>query len=1211
MARSLFVPIRIEGLLLPEDSLVCSPLADFERLPWSDGSQDYNYDVPFLGDSIGNKPFSDRNCRLKKGLHLHFILPHFLGQSIPQDSGLDRVGELPAAPNYWLIVKKMGSSVEKTFYVQSDYIHREISADKDNYCVVPVGIPVEDMPAASKEGLNGRPYAHMGLQSDTPLVYSEDNNFRKFTGTALTITGYGDINFSSFYPNCKGVFGFCDREMTPEKMGEGVVYEVYGWVNDGEDDVLFQYLKNNQNAPLKERLSSLFHVDICDAADKPLETIPDVDGRTIYYATFICDRHQVHFQNEAPNLNIKIAFGHTGTEAMAAMMAAKYPDNKAVVEEQLESANLFSQLGGKIGDIGPKFLEARHTNGFSRLSGGYKWAITAGENKGDKPSEMEVGHEVLDALAELNKAQHLYDDAFSELTTLKEQLYMDWSKYMQLAYPLPDAIDNDLLERMEAFLREIAIPEATAKKSSCGEIVLTKNDAEHGGSDFISTQNDANQQSLAHAVCSQWQTVFNQLKAQKLPYRLACTPGHYYWQPKPPVLLLSGLSAEDNDEGLLNKAGNNNAKIYVGDWNFTPNTTIAPTNPALPKANTLRLSEQITNPFILEWDVELLDTQLLRDNKGKIAENALVDCVNIMEYGPDFEKTERFKTGETSIFSGSVILNANARKAMAHKLIELVKAHKGDYFDLSDKKQQQDADTFVTTEDMGRFLEILNDRVFNFLDKTTPQYRILLELQTLLTDHTVLAQSLSGFNHICSMRGMTAQLPLLDPMGFAGTRDIAQNIASIIGNMDRYAPLTGFLFNPIRSGTITLGRLNLMDNFGVTTAIKIPDSIAWAETMQDKNGQPFLRPRLTQPARLHLSMLDSNRNPLAQKAFKDLVRVHNLPESNPICGWLIPNYLDNDLMVFDQNGIALGYLTQEAKWQKPPYKPDAPGRIDDLPNEHLKRVVKWIEKGGSSLLSAFLDSVQAAQDNMAPSHAALYTSQAILMGQPIAVVRAAVHFQLKGLPVINQSWNALVKDISNNALYDDRENDNWPNVKIPYRLGEHHQVGDGLIGYWVENGAATSDDAVLGKLVVPEAEHPNAQANAQANGHLLHTFKGNQKPQESIAINETQIATLLLDPRSGVHCTSGIVPVVNTNIDPALFLPAMQRLEMWFKLCAVLQPNPSLDKDAMLNLPNIEGKDWHWYDFAGERNIVADPADGFQLTKNTLKSSFLTLKNKH
>lgn len=1208
MAKSLFVPIRIEGLFVQEDSLVCAPLANYERLPWSDGQQDYNYDVPFLGDSIVNKPFSDRNCRLKKGLHLHFILPHFLGQPIPNASNLDRPGELPAAPNYWVIVKKKAGAVEQTFYVQSDYIHSKIDiVNPDYYCVVPIGIPSEHSDAETNKYTNERPYAYMGLQSTSPPDYSENTNFRVRTGAPLTVTGFGDINFSSFYPNCKGVFGFCDREFNAESMSNGsnYEYEVYGWVHEANDDVLQQYLLKNADpdTPIQARLANLFNVEICDNTnDKPILERPVIDGRTIYYAKFVCDGNQNFFKNEAPNLPLKIAFGHTGTEALAAMMASNYTkkDEARKVEEQLESANLYSQLGGLIGDTGAKFLEARHTQGFSRVRGGYKWAITAKGTEGEKGADIKVSDDIVLALADLNNAQHQYDDAFSQLTTLKEQLYMDWYKYMHLAYPFPDAIDNELLERMEYFLVTVAIPEVEATIKQCGAIHLTKN--EQGGSDTITLEkeDDNDRKSLAYQVWDKWTQLSERLQTQKLPYNLSSTPAHYYWQPKAPVLLISGLTSDDKDDDLLKKAGNNNQKIYVGDWNFLPNNNALIANPSLPKDNTLNQSGQVTNPFILEWEVDLQDTALLRDEQGEIHPDALLHCVQIMENGPDFEKTDGFKEGETAVFSGSVIMNANARKSMVHKIIELIKAHPGDYFDLNDTPQKQQCDKFVATENMAEFLGILQDRVNKLSrispQKDSPQYQVLCELQTLLTNHTIITQALSGFNHICSMRGMTPQLPIRDPMGFDNTRSMTQTIAKIVGDMDRYSPLMGFLFNPIRSGTIALNRLSLIDNFGVVTELNIPPYIAWAETMTDTDGKPFLRPRLTQPARLHFSFLDSDRNPTAKTDFKDLVRVHNLPESNPICGWLVPNYLDSNLMVFDKDGNALGYLDafekdgaernsdKKTTWKNPPYKNNTPATIGDISNEHLRKIVEWL-LGRPLLLDDFLNSVQNAQDNMAPSHATMYKSQSILMGQPIAVVRAAVHFQLKGLPVINQSWEALINDVFNKATYDNREKDNWNKVEIPFRLGEHQQLDDGLIGYWMENNGA-----------LEESFHHSGDYN-----------------KESLSINNTKIATLLLDPRAGVHCTSGIVPTVRTNIDPALFLPAMQRLEMWFKLAAVLQPNDTLEpgKNAMLNLPDIADKTWHWYDdFGGERNIAEDPTDGFNLSKNTMKSSFLTLKNK-
>lgn len=1218
MSKSLFVPIRIEGLFLTENSYVCSPLADFEKLPWNDGSQDYNYETPFLGDSIVNVPFSDRNCQLMKGLHLHFILPHFLGQPVPNESGLANAGELPAAPNFWVIIKKdSGGTVQGTYYIQSDYIYADENDLYENVSNRKVEQPYSSVIPFGTLGSGSaaavRPYAFMGKQGQNP--YTSERSFKNIASKPLTVIGYGDINFSSFYPNCKGVFGFYDATAD---LNSNAQYEIYGWVNDEKDDILFQYTQINQASPnLKDRLASLFHTQICDAgSNNPSDQsqLPSIDGRTIYYARFVCDNHPIQFQNESQSLDIKIAIGNSGTEAMAAMLASSYPaDQKSIVEEQLESVNLHSKLGPLLGDLGPKFHEARHTKGFNSVSGGYKWTITANGSKGQKGEAILVGEAILAALNDLNNSQHEYDTQSSQLVTLKEQLYMDWVKYMRLAYPAPDGIDNELLLRMKVYLDKVLIPEVQNKAKSCGEIKLFKGDKEYEGMDCIDLI-AGDEVSLAYAVLMKWQVLFELLKGTANKYIISCTPANYYWQPKPPVLLLSGLFSESNDADILKKAGNNNEKVYAGDWNFMPNNT-AISAPSLPKDNTQKLSAQVTNPFILEWETDLLDTALLTDEKGEIHANALSTCVQIKENGADFEKTPYFQTGELSVFSGSVIMSPHARKTMVHRLLEFIKAHQSDYFTLTDKDQKNDCDTFCSTEDVNVFLSLLSKQM-GVLESRTPKfsvtnpakYRILVELQTLLLDHSILSQTLSGFNHACMMQGMTAQLPILDPMGFADTQGLTQKVAAIMGHMKRHSPLMGFLFNPIRSGSIRLNRLDLIDNFGVVTAVPIPTNMVWAETMKDNTGNPFLRPRLTQPSRLHFDFLDANKNSaVGAKTFSQLARALNLPESSPICGWLVPNYLNNDLMVFDSSGTALGYLSKDAIWGQPPYPtPNAPSTTTGITNEHLRRVVKWLE-GNQALLGVFLDSVQSAQDNIAPSHASTFKSQAILMGKPIAVARAVVHFQLKGLPVINQSWNALVSDISNNAPYMSREKKNWTNVEIPFRLGEHWQLDDGLIGYWMEDDKAATDDKVLDYLVAPESTNPNSTEHVQ-----VETFGSYKKLQESISINETKIATLLLDPRSGVHCTSGIVPTVTTSIDPSLFLPAMQKLEMWFQMSAILQPTETLAGDAVLNLPAIDGKEWHWYDQfnTAERNIAKDETDGFKLTANTIKESFLTLKNK-
>lgn len=1220
MSKSLLVPIRIEGLFLTENSYVCSPLADFEKLPWNDGSQDYNYEAPFLGDSIVNMPFSDRNCLLMKGLHLHFILPHFLGQPVPNESGLANAGELPAAPNFWVIVKKgINNAVLSTSYVQSDYVYDDNAdfsyaqiAKKEKVqpysSIIPYG-------KTSNDKAGARPYAFMGKSGSTKFDYSITNSFKKIAGKPLTVIGYGDINFSSFYPNCKGVFGFHDDAAD---LSSGTSYEIYGFVyngtsvNDGDrydDDVLSNFLKKKKDPEISDddllaRLKSLFHVEICDGSDNALKTKPEIDGPTVYYANFVYDlpTHQHHAETQ--NLDLKVAIGNTGTEAMAAMLASS-PENsakKTIVEEQLESVNLFSKLGSLIGDIGPKFQEARHTSGFNRISGGLMWKLTAKPTEDQKGEAISVSDEILTALNDLNTAQHEYDVCLSELESLKEQLYMDWCKYMKLAYPLHDEIDNELLEKTGEYLETIAIPEVKQKIESCGFVSIKKSDLDSGGQDTMDLGDDAHA-SLANTVREKWKKLYDLLSNHTPEYLLSSTSANYYWQPKPPVILLSGLTEDGSEATILKKAGDNNKKVYVGDCKCAPNTV--PKDLIPPPNSNQNLSEQKTNPFILEWGIELTDTALDRYDNQDIHADALIHCVQIQELGPDFEKTPNFKTGELSAFSGSVIMGNNARREMVQNLIEFIKSEDKTYF----PGKKQDSTEFHTTDELNVFKSKLQSLIDKFTDKNEVHLQVLLELKELL-EHNILSQTLSGFNHACIMQGMTAQLPVLDPMGFPGTTNtpsLTQQVADLTKDIKRLSPLMGFWFNPIRSGTIELNDLNLIDNFGQVSAVNIPEDIFWAETLKDNKDQPFLHPRLTQPARLHFDWLDASNNPAnVNKEFSQLKKSNNLPQSSPICGWLVPNYLDNDLMVFGSDGGALGYINQDAEWCKPPYAKETPNLESDISNEHLRRIVNWLVKK-PTLLAAFLDSVQSAQDNISPSHASVFKSQAILMGQPIAVARVALHFDIMGLPVIDQSWKALLRDISNKATYQNRDNDNWTNVEIPFRLGEHQQLDDGLIGYWMENNAAKFDNEIFGPLMAPESTNSNP---------LINTFVNNRKLQESISIKETKIATLLLDPRSGVHCTCGILPAIKNSIDSSLFLPAMQRLEMWFQMSAILQPTETLEKDAVLNLPAIEGKEWHWYDKfnpvdKSERNIVKDETDGFHLTSNTLTESFLTLKNKN
>jgi hypothetical protein len=1317
---SLLIPIRIEAKFLEKDTIVCAPTADYTSLPWIDSNGNiFNGDVPFLGDSIINEPFSSRNFNLPQGVHLHFILPQFLGRPIPKNAGLPNSGDLPAAPNRWLL-KKTKNSVTTYSLVQSDYIF-----DQDTNPGFTTAIPFK-MPVV--QGGN-RPYCFMGKSFDDPdpsLGASIPNSFREMNVEKdekdnvirkhhLTVTGSGDVNFSAYYPNCHSVFGYHDKGITD--LNTSIDYEVFGWNDLADDDLLSNYIKTavtNKTSNIVGQLKTLFSVAVNSAGESDLKQITN---QSIYYGRILMDG--VNKNAQTPFQDLEVTIGLTGTEALAAWVS-KDTGKKREVEEQLESINLYPNLNYLLGDIGPKFHEARHTQGFRRINGGHKWIIsrnTSGPSATkpggpDAASLSPLPDGLLDGLDALNKAQEAYDKGFNELVTLQEQLYMDWTKYMKALYQMDEGVDyvsysNDF----KNFISNYSVSEIQLQIDLVGNAKI--NTAEN--SVTVTTENKPT--SLATNLFNQWNLLFKQqLTANN--WNLQVTNAEPFWQPRPPVVLLSGLPDDGSENELLMKPGENVITIYLSDFDSSSVNTIISNlskvdqNPiflqnikVLPVIN---YSTKTNNPFILEWEVDM--NALYKGDNVDIADDIILNHTSIKPFGSDLEVLSPTKM-DTQQFIGSVMMTPGSRKAMVHKISNFLKSSlasvkyedkmilwligskvkKTDLltlagsFGLDSDLKKLDKTSFYnniilyTYKNDGNNLEPLVFQIIKDSDETIasnlifilnngigwillhyfetmtmfqdfkakitglfskigdskmidanltfPIYYAALFALNKLVNRNFLSQALSGFNHACLMQRFTAQLPVIDPLdgNFLFIDPLSANYKSdyseifsemvnkSIGNVARVSTFSDNQFYPIRFGEFNINRLNLIDNFGILTSIldnseTFQKSVTNAETLLYDKNKSCLPPRITQPARIDFRWLAADRNPAIcsdPQAIYVPSNTHHL--SSPICGWLVPDYFNSALMVFDPKGDALGYLDEDAHWNLPPSYSYACNIDANIENEHLHRVVKWLS-GNTSLLQQFLSSMQTAQDNSSPTHTHVYSTKSLLMGKPIAVARALINIELMGLPAINQNNELFEVDCNYKVTtYKQRINNNWDEVAIPFRLGEHFQLDDGLLGYWTENNRATNDASVISDLIAPESDNNFTPSD---NGNRIRTFTGNDKMQETIRINSAKVFTILLNPISGVHVTTGVLPTLKKTIDPNHFLPQMKKIQMWFKVFPLLQPDSSITGKALLNLPKIEDSTWQWYDrFGNLRPISSDEVDKLQLSTNTLTESFLILTN--
>ena len=85
MGQPLFqIPFIIRGEYFSKNQQVSAPSMDFSKLPWFDDIRktDVNFNHPFTSKNSVRKPFETPTTILEKGIHLHFIIPHYLGKQI-------------------------------------------------------------------------------------------------------------------------------------------------------------------------------------------------------------------------------------------------------------------------------------------------------------------------------------------------------------------------------------------------------------------------------------------------------------------------------------------------------------------------------------------------------------------------------------------------------------------------------------------------------------------------------------------------------------------------------------------------------------------------------------------------------------------------------------------------------------------------------------------------------------------------------------------------------------------------------------------------------------------------------------------------------------------------------------------------------------------------------------------------------------------------
>ena len=205
----------------------------------------------------------------------------------------------------------------------------------------------------------------------------------------------------------------------------------------------------------------------------------------------------------------------------------------------------------------------------------------------------------------------------------------------------------------------------------------------------------------------------------------------------------------------------------------------------------------------------------------------------------------------------------------------------------------------------------------------------------------------------------------------------------------------------------------------------------------------------------------------------------------------------------------------------------------------------------------------AAADQRAPDED---PGLAVLVGRPLALVRADLQFETAGLPAHRPE---LRPDPAPGAALDNiLDTGGFQDVKWPLRLGDLHARNDGLIG--VFGCDAAGDDVTTGGGFYPAWGGQNEIFAAQD------FWAGCRQPLQ---------VTMLLEPQARVHATSGVLPRTFFVLPHETVTGARRAREVFFQTAPVL----GLSSTPQIPKPSDDYGEWSWAYRPDVTNWQLDP----------------------
>ncbi len=1145
---------------------------------------------------------------LGKGVHLHFRLP-----AVAAHGDLNKTPAFPKIPNRWLVQRyyKKGTSLQtKTWLVYSDREAEDVDSAVTLLFPSPAGTPGD---------LYRRPTGVASIVWDGARAaaynWNSDNQPSEVELTAVT---GGDPGFSAHYPACRSILGLYDNledlygpSGLPPSLQ--ISYLVTGWYSGLGDDPWHNFVASL--APVQKEQERITRINQwmeergCrkDFTGKPLPqgilchgSVQDVRFQTNGSAPSMKSGPFEEFEKLE---GYWVDLGNTSAEAFAARAAktrtTKDPADRGLLEDLVTAlqTGLFSQ-GSDAAELDAEL----HRQGFAAVAGGKVWVIQQATTA--KPGEAPASSPNLPAELEkqldlLNRLESQCDRHERLFRGYQWELYALWYRWTAAARDQLD-VEAELKPNLDKLMAFLAL-----YRGELNQARTARDNAKHLVG--LKLQEHSQPPSL-------------------VDYSLSEEPNDPFYAPKDPVLLLTGAAAQakgtkSRPASVAVRVTGEELQSFTYDLDVQrPNQTFTATDAWLTALGVSPDYLQTLPP----WSEKLFREALLLDeieaDKKYLETKKKFDALADGPYS--YGRFRWLHNPWIPLYLYWVVsweADGQPNDKNYDLAPDLLKNHwtlKNEGSESSTSRYHRNTELILTKPPSSQGGELqCNGLTFVGVPLFNLQYdravgtnleRLMEPINVSLGSRrtVMLSQPLSGLHDLLMMRKDSDQLLPLDYRRWEnedGHPLYLDPITRILGDFHSDAcPVTAvdedaLPFHPLRTGLLKLQDLRMIDVFGQTIT-------AW---QHDPDGNPANLPSLCQSGRLEAAPPPAGFPPsvrLYPRFCRPMrLKFAGIPAStgvqDPICGWVVLNRFDQNLVLYTADGRPVGILQKhfdsEANtrfyWVSVPGSVGAHALPSGITNIYLRDFAEFVlaleYAAGGSFAKLIDDAVEATERRVPEDNPAI----SILLGRPLALVRAELRLETDGLPALDQEKSWTAQDQSGSPSLDEILQQSLktatappPNpfmktrgvekVHFPVRLGDRRSTNDGLVGFFKGQPPAGREAASL-------HTHPFYSSWGFKFGNV--SYSGLRQEQDLELDGETRPhVTLLMDPQARVHVTSGVLPKVALELTASQLKAAKQVREVFFQAAPVLGtpttpyvPKPSDDYGqwSWTYRPNVTG----------------------------------------